>query len=213
MSRRFRIKYAKQADLKYTSGLEVQKIWERSLRRGHLPVAYSQGFHPQARINQSAPLPLGFTSSAEWIDIWFQDECDLNLLQNTLPAVIPSGFKLLEIEEIPLSAPTMQSKIVSASYRVLLLDANDAADLLNRIETLLAAPQIMRIRREKEYDLRALIEDLRLGTPVDGLQAIEMRLAARPGATGRPEEVLLAMELDPMATRIEKTDMVFDFGA
>jgi hypothetical protein len=35
-----------------------------------------------------------------------------------------------------------------------------------------------------------------------------MRLAAREGATGRPEEVLESLGLDPTAARIERTALI-----
>jgi hypothetical protein len=39
-----------------------------------------------------------------------------------------------------------------------------------------------------------------------------MQLAARPGATGRPEEVLLALDLDPLAARIHRTELLLKTG-
>jgi len=36
-----------------------------------------------------------------------------------------------------------------------------------------------------------------------------MTLAAREGATGRPEEVLLALEIEPETTRVERTRLIF----
>ncbi len=66
---KIRITYTKMGWLKYTSNLDVQKLWERAIRRARLPLAYSQGYHPKPKMNLAAPLPLGFTSSAELIDI------------------------------------------------------------------------------------------------------------------------------------------------
>jgi len=207
--KRFRIKYSKKDALKYTSGLEVQKIWERAIRRGHLPVAYSQGFHPQARLNQASPLPLGFTSSSEWIDIWFQDEASLDSLSVALPGVVPPGIEILNIDEIDLATPTMQNKVNSAVYRVVFLDPVDAAEISTHIRRILDTPSIIRTRRQKEYDLRLLIEALSIDQSDKANPSLIMQLAARPGATGRPEEVLLDMGLDPMETRIEKTETLF----
>lgn len=48
--KRIRIHYAKTEGLRYTSNLDMQKVWERALRRAGLPLYYSQGFHPQPRI-------------------------------------------------------------------------------------------------------------------------------------------------------------------
>jgi hypothetical protein len=36
-----------------------------------------------------------------------------------------------------------------------------------------------------------------------------MRLSAQEGGTGRPEEVLLALDIQPENTRIERTRLVF----
>src|SRR3990172_977319 len=71
---RCRMTYQKTEALRYTGNLDLQKIWERFLRRADLPVAYSQGFHPQPRIQQAAPLPLGFLSRAELADIYLDDD-------------------------------------------------------------------------------------------------------------------------------------------
>jgi radical SAM-linked protein len=207
--KRFRIKYAKIEALKYTIGLEIQKIWERSLRRGHLPVAYSQGFHPQARLSQAAPLPLGFTSLSEWIDIWFQDEMITEDLSKALPIVVPPGIDIISVEEIQLSTPTMQNNVTSAAYHVILLKDYDRIELQNQVTRLLEAVSIPRIRRQKEYDLRTLIEELFVSKDENNWPILIMKLAARPGATGRPEEVMLEMGLDPMESRIEKTETFF----
>jgi radical SAM-linked protein len=207
--KRFRIKYAKIDALKYTSGLEVHKIWERSLRRGHLSVAYSQGFHPQPRMNQAAPLPLGFTSISEWIDIWFQDDTTLESLSQTLSKVVPPGIEIISIDEIPLSLPTMQNNVVSAIYCVVLLKDYDQEWLSQQGKQILEKKTLLRTRRQKEYDLRPLIEDLSIGEKKQGWPVLWMKLAARPGATGRPEEVMIEMGMDPMEARIEKTETLF----
>jgi hypothetical protein len=55
------------------------------------------------------------------------------------------------------------------------------------------------------YDLRPLIEELSIRP--DG--KIFMRLAAREGATGRPEEVLDVLGIAFEETRIERTYLIF----
>ena len=48
---RIRITFAKQGALRYTGHLDLHHIWERTARRLELPLAYSQGFHPQPKIS------------------------------------------------------------------------------------------------------------------------------------------------------------------
>jgi hypothetical protein len=64
---------------------------------------------------------------------------------------------------------------------------------------------ILRERRGKPYDLRPLIEEVSL-VP-EG--KIFMKLAAREGATGRPEEVLDVLGIAFEETRIERTRLIF----
>jgi hypothetical protein len=77
---------------------------------------------------------------------------------------------------------------------------------------------IIRERRGKTYDLRPLIEELQYmesgGLPpqqeqAPALQKIFMRLTAREGATGRPEEVLDVLGIAFEETRIERTRLIF----
>jgi hypothetical protein len=64
---------------------------------------------------------------------------------------------------------------------------------------------IPRERRGKSYDLRPLIESLEVSP--EG--TIHMRLSAREGATGRPEEVLDILGIAFEGTRIERTRLIF----
>ena len=67
---RIRIRYAKGESLRFIGHLDLQRLWERALRRSRLPVRYSQGFHPRARLNLASALPLGFLSDEELLEFF-----------------------------------------------------------------------------------------------------------------------------------------------
>jgi hypothetical protein len=46
-------------------------------------------------------------------------------------------------------------------------------------------------------------------TDANGKHCIFMTLAAREGATGRPEEVLNTIGIEPEYTRVERTRLIF----
>ena len=69
---RLRVTFSRGEELKYLSHLDVMRLWERALRRADLPLAYSQGFSPHAKISIAAPLPLGVTGERELMDIVLQ---------------------------------------------------------------------------------------------------------------------------------------------
>jgi radical SAM-linked protein len=200
---RIRITFSKQGALRYTGHLDLHKLWERAARRAELPLAYSQGFHPQPKMNLAAALPLGFSSRCEVLDMRLDHEVPLEGLQQRLNATLPSGIHVTQIEQVDERAPALQTQVVSAEYQVQMIDSTFPLDLKRRIESLMEAASLVRTRRGKEYDLRPLIEELKL---VD--DTIVMRLAAREGATGRPEEVLDVLGIPFEETRIERTRVI-----
>ena len=139
-------------------------------------------------------------------------EVPVERLGETLQATLPAGIRVLNVESVDERAPTLQTQVASAEYEVTLTELSDRSELERRIESVLQSPSLPRERRGKAYDLRPLIENLQImesGTQVPGPQKIFMRLAAREGATGRPEEVLDVLGIAFEGTRIERTKINF----
>lgn len=204
---RIRLSHSKSGALRYTGNLDMQKVWERAFRRARLPLAYSQGFHPQPRINQACPLPLGFTSTAELLDVWLTDEMPLDQVRTAVEGAIPAGLKIQAVEVIDLHAPALQTQVDTADYAIMLHQPVDAAKLRDRIIELMDSPAVMRERRGKMYNLRPLIVAMRIFEPIGDPVGLFLTLTVREGATGRPEEVLLALGLDPFAATVERTQL------
>lgn len=212
---RIRITFVKQGALRYTGHLDLHKLWERAARRAELPLAYSQGFHPQPKMNMAAALPLGFSSRCEVMDMKLEQDIPLESLPTRLNSTLPSGLQVVEVEQVDERAPALQTQVVSAEYEVALTEAVDVSELKRKINSVIESKSIPRERRGKMYDLRPLIEELAL-TPAplslegqgDGVR-IFMRLAAREGATGRPEELLDMLGIAFEGTRIERTRLIF----
>jgi len=211
---RIRITFIKQGALRYTGNLDLHKLWERAARRAELPLAYSQGFHPQPKMNLAAALPLGFSSRCEVLDMRLEHDISIEDLPARFNQTLPSGIQVVEVEQIDEHAPALQTQVVSSEYEVQLTEALDATELQQRIDSVMESKAISRERRGKMYDLRPLIEELSL-TPSplpegegQGVRVF-MRLAAREGATGRPEEVLDELGIAFEGTRIERTRLIY----
>ena len=207
---RIRITFSKLGALRYTGHLDLHRLWERAARRAELPLAYSQGFHPQPKLNIAAALPLGFSSRCEMLDMRLEHDIELDGLKERLQETLPAGIQLASIEQVDERAPALQTQVATAEYEVILTDPStslgvDVADLKRRIDSIMGSESIIRERRGKTYDLRPLIESLELSP--EG--KISMRLRAREGATGRPEEVLDVLGIAFEGTRIERTRLIF----
>ena len=208
MTMRIRITFAKQGALRYTGHLDLQRLWERAARRAELPLAYSKGFHPQPKMNLAAALPLGFSSRCELLDMRLEHEIILEGLPERLNNTLPPGIQVTNVEEVEERAPALQTQVASAEYEVTLTESAPGSDLKRRIDSVLESESIIRERRGKRYDLRPLIEAL-TPSPEGRREKILMRLTAREGATGRPEEVLDVLGIAFEDVKVERTQLIF----
>ena len=194
---RLRLTFAKTAAMKFSGHLDLHKTWERTFRRARLPLAYSEGFNPQPKMQIASALALGFTSECELLDVWLETPQDLAEAHAALNRAAPPGIQVLEIAEAPERAKALQTQVVAAEYRVTVTSTVSPEAMDERIVALLARPEIKRVRREKAYDLRPLIESLTRAASDELGHLLVMRLAAREGATGRPEEVVAVLDHSP----------------
>jgi radical SAM-linked protein len=204
---RARITFSKQGALRYTGHLDLHRLWERAMRRADLPLSYSQGFHPQPKISLASALPLGFSSRAEALDVRFNDEIPTEEIASRLQESLPPDIQIIRVESVDEKLPALQTQVLSAVYQVELTEPVDGSELSRRVKEILEAESIQRERRSKFYDLRPLIEELSMST-ADKI-SLHMKLAAREGATGRPDEVLSALGIEPETARVERTELIF----
>lgn len=206
---RVRVRFHKTEAMRYTGHLDLHKAWERTIRRARLPLAYSQGFHPQPRLNLACALPLGFTSACEMADMWFEGKLEIKEISANLEKALPPGIRIQSLESVPDNAPKLPKLVHSAEYTITLLEG--IPKLSERIAKVIEMDSLSRVRRNKPYDLRPLIESVaQLPNDDEDHQRIHVRLAARAGATGRPEELVAALGGEPTAARYHRTNLVFD---
>jgi radical SAM-linked protein len=206
---RARITFSKQGALRYTGHLDLHRLWERAMRRADLPLSYSQGFHPQPKISLASALPLGFSSRCEMLDVRFNEEISTEEIAARLKDSLPPDIQIINVEVVDEREPALQTQVLSAAYNVQLTEPVDGSELMRKVEELLAFESLPRERRGKFYDMRPLIETLDVITETGGKMWLQMQLAARDGATGRPEEVLSALGIEPEYTRVERTRLIF----
>jgi radical SAM-linked protein len=206
---RLRVTFAKTEEMRYTGHLDLHRTWERTFRRAGLPLAYSQGFHPQPRINLASALPLGFTSECEIADVWLEQPIPTEEARAALEQALPPGIQIKEIQAVEEKEPALQTQVIAAEYVITLMDPQP--HLEQRLQDLLAAESLPRERRGKRYDLRPLVEELQQ-LPEDKQQRTRLllRMASRPGATGRPEEFLAALDILPASALVHRSKLIFD---
>jgi len=213
-SLRYRLTFATRRTLAYVSVLELGKIWERSLRRAGMPLKYSQGYNPRPKLHFAAPLPVGCGSEADLMDVWLEAPVDPEAMLAALTGAVPTDLSVIDVRVVPEDEAALSEQLVAAEYRVWLRDVpqeavqSAIADFLNSPARLL--PKRGRKYRGKSYDLRPLVEELRYEDAPAPWTGLWMHLHARPGATGRPDEVLKALDLTDAPRRCTRARLILE---
>jgi radical SAM-linked protein len=215
---RLRITFAKGPQLKYISHLDLVLAWERALRRAGVPLAYSQGHNPQAKLQLASGLPLGYIGAAEVMDVILIEAISPSQFVDLVRLVLPEGLSVTAVDEMPLKSPALQSALRQAVYRVSVETTLPADELARRANDLLAADQLkqqrVRKRRVETFDLRPLVEDVWLeASGREGQVVLGMRLSAGPKGNVRPDSVLVALGLADAYAQVERTKLLFEFDS
>ncbi len=196
---RLRVRYKRGPEVKYISHLDMIRLWQRALTRAGIELAYSEGFNPHPRLSLAAPLALGVTSDAELMDVSISRYISPHSFEALAGQQLPPGIEIMQVYQIELAMPSLQSQVRYAEYLVEV----DAAAGEQPVEVALASLlekehlpwQHRRNTAIRSYDLRPLIKNLWLAGGNGEHCTIGMRLRCDSSGSGRPEQVSKALGL------------------
>lgn len=156
------MRFSKDDSIKYISHLDMQRLFQRALRRAKLPCAYSQGFNPHLLIGFACALPVGVCSESEYVEFQLESFVHPSECMKRLNAVLPSGVRILNATEPADSFPTVASVIALAEYTLVPKENRDFGEI---ISGLLAQPSIEIEKKTKRgmenVDVRPFIHRLK----------------------------------------------------
>lgn len=206
---RVRIKFAKLENLRFIGHLDLQRLFERALNRTGLPLRYTQGFSPKIRINIASALPLGFISRAEVLDFWLNAPVDLQEIQENLQSSLPKDLQILDIQEIPNNAPSLQASVKSSEYSIIIPNTYAQDDINAKLRNILDQETIPVERRGKIMDIKPMITTLDFYEEGDST-ILHLQMDSSATSNGRPDELLKLLVIDPADVIIERTNLVFE---
>jgi len=199
---RVRIAYRKGPEVRFISHLDVLRAFIRAFRKARIRLAFSEGFHAHPRISPGPPLPLGYTSRAEYMDVESVDTIPMAFERIIMPC-LPKGFTVSQHRFISPQIPPLDGSITLIQYRAYWKEGPPYRALEPAISEFLSRNSCKIQRGQKEVDIRLSVGELY--AKEDGLYFV-FRLGSGPLA--RVEEVLRVLipsyEDFPMDVQIER---------
>jgi radical SAM-linked protein len=195
-----RVRFTKLGKVRFTSHRDVARIWERTIRKAGLPVAYSEGFSPRPKLAFGLALSTGHESMAEFLDIALRDDADteplaIEDLPERLSPHLPEGMDVTAAAELAPGTLSLQESVTSSSWRIEVPDLAPAT-ASQLVAAALAADTLVVTRTRKGKDV---VDDVRPGIisvsvtgPTAGGTELEAELAVHPRSV-RPAELLAAL--------------------
>jgi radical SAM-linked protein len=181
-----RMGYSKGPEVRFTSHLDVMRILVQSARRADIRFAMTQGHHARPKISAGPPLPLGYTSGAEYIDLTAVGG-DPESLRQKLNSSLPEGFECFASAALPARGPSLSASISLTDYRIRFEESVDQNKLAEAVRLFEAGTAIPCRIKDRESNLAEWVRGIGLR---DG---IELRLRIGSNGSIRVEEVVRAL--------------------
>lgn len=117
MTKTLRFRFYRGDELKYIAHLDVLRLFERSIKRAKLPVAYTQGFNPRQKMVFGLPMSIGLTSDSEFADIELTKDIDPDNFIETINKYLPDGIRVDKAAALTTKNNIM-NQITAARYEI-----------------------------------------------------------------------------------------------
>jgi len=122
---KIRLQFSKTDTLRFIGHLDFLRVFQQTIRRAALPVAYSQGFNPHILLSFALPLPLGMESINDYADLTLEKEMPLDEIAAKMNMNAPVGLKISKAS--PVENGRAAAITVAADY---LFHANIPTDII-----------------------------------------------------------------------------------
>ena len=113
---KIRLRFSKTDTLRFIGHLDFLRVFQQTIRRSGLPIAYSQGFNPHQVLSFALPLPLGMESIHDYADITLTTELPYDKIVQSLNACAPQGLHVSAAYQVIGQAAAAAT--IAADYKI-----------------------------------------------------------------------------------------------
>jgi radical SAM-linked protein len=215
-----RVRFEKRGKIRFLSHRDLARIWERSLRRAGISVAYSEGFSPRPRLHFGLALSTGHESLAEYLDIDLAADADVGVedLPRRVNPFLPVGMAALAAAPVEPGTDSLQQAVTSSCWELEVVGPSpaEAAVVVERVLSTTSLPIVVERKGSPvELDARPAILALDLApevvpapragvTPLRPSTVLLTELATQPRSL-RPAELVRALDPTWVEGRVLRT--------
>jgi len=197
---RLRVTFGKLGKMALISHLDLMRLFERTLRRANIPIAFTNSFNPQPRVSIASALPLGYSSTGEIADFELSTAMSPHEFQQQLEAKLPEDIPLFSVMEVSLTEISNTAALQQAEYTLTLKSENEQlGDIQNAISQVIAAQSILMPKQSKSgqmymMELRDRLFELTSIDTSDSTIKVRYTGSCRPDGTMlKPDHVLFML--------------------
>jgi radical SAM family uncharacterized protein/radical SAM-linked protein len=187
---KIRLRLSRENHLRWLGHLDITRAIARAIRRSGLNVAYSEGHHRHQKVSFGPPLPVGYVSKAEYLDIEFETQITSSEIE-AFGQELPHGINLMDFKPMLKRSSSIFSSMDSALFSVDILK-EIAPNLPNAFEELVSRDSIPFARFKKTVELKSYLKFYEIKNYGDRWH-LRIMLQCDPNGSGRPSEYLLAV--------------------
>ncbi len=188
-----RLKFRKIGSLQYISHLDLQRTFNRVIVRACLPIWYTKGFNPHAKLVFSTPLSVGAQSVCEYLDIRIDREMSCEEIKERLNRELTDELCVMDAY-IPTSD---FSQIAWASYEIKICSDLVDEGLAEKAQALFESSPLMLTKKtksgEKEVDIIPMLYAVKVSRDA-GILKILCTLSASSTEYLNPEMLITALK-------------------
>ena len=177
--RTVRVRFRKVGDLQYISHLDLQRTISRVLVRAGIPMWYTQGFNPHAKVIFALPLSVGAESECELIDLRIDRDMPCEEVRDRLNEQVTEEFRVLEVY-LPPQGSVFQN-MAWAQYTLKIQSDAVRAVRAEQVSDYLTTPPLFWTKKsksgEREIDMTSMIRSPAVSKPEEDTLVIDARMS------------------------------------
>lgn len=124
--------YYKRGLLQFISHLNIMDTMRRTALRAGIPIAFSQGFSPHARIAPGPPLSIGIETEEEWIDFEMTKKYPAEIFMKVMNRKLPEDMRFTSAFTLEGKQQSLSSLITFGRYEFSLQGWEVPEDLFDK---------------------------------------------------------------------------------